>query len=190
MVLVLGERKCQYFQGKRSKCGQEGRDVPSTGSTGPKLMKLHGFKKHLVAAAIWPKRCFWGGARCRFCEKTIRRVAKVRQRKRQGPFGPKKFVLVYFFVIGPWKYCFFWCQEQKTIKSQQRFGQAFFFLLPMQRGSAKNEIASKRKQAKPCSAGCFLIEEAKLSWLAGLAGMAGLAGLAGLAELGQSQSQG
>ena len=50
----------------------------------------------------------------------------------------------------------------------------------MQRGSAKNEIASKRKQAKPCSAGCFLIEEAKLSWLAGLAGMAGLAGLAGL----------
>ena len=60
----------------------------------------------------------------------------------------------------------------------------------MQRGSAKNEIASKRKQAKPCSAGCFLIEEARLSWLAGLAGMAGLAGLAGLAELGQSQSQG
>ena len=99
-------------------------------------------------------------------------------------------MLVYFFVIGPWKYCFFSCQEQKTIKWQQRFGQAFVFLLPMQRGSAKNEIASKRKQVIPCTAGCLLIEEARLSWLAGLAGMAGLAGLAGLAELGQSQSQG
>ena len=105
----------------------------------------------------------------------------MRQRKRQGNFVQGKFVLVYFFVIGPWKYCFFSCQEQKTIKSQQRFGQAFFFLLPMQRGSAKNEIASKRKQAKPCSAGCFLIEEARLSWLAGLAGMAGMVGLAGWA---------
>ena len=186
MVLLSGERKCQFIQGKRSKCGQEGRDVPSTGSTGPKLMKLHGFKKPLFSCEILNIWCFWSGARCRFCEKAIRRVAKVRQRKRQGPFGPRFFVLVYFFVIGPWKYCFFWCQEQKTIKWQQRFGQAFF-LLPMQRGSAKNEIASKRKQAKPCSAGCFLIEEARLSWLAG---MAGLAGLAGLAELGQSQSQG
>ena len=139
MVLVSGERKCQYFQGKRSKCGQEGRDVPSTGSTGPKLMKLHGFKKHCGHCQILNIWCFWGGARCRFCEKTIRRSAKVRQRKRQGNFVQGKFVLVYFFVIGPWKYCFFWCQEQKTIKWQQRFGQAFFFLLPMQRGSAKSK---------------------------------------------------
>ena len=184
MVLVSGERKCQYFQGKRSKCGQEGRDVPSTGSTGPKLMKLHGFKKHCGHCQILNIWCFWGGARCRFCEKTIRRGAKVRQRKRQGHFWHGKFVLVYFFVIGPWKYCFFSCQEQKTIKWQQRFGQAFFFA-PHAAWECKKWNRFKTQASQTVFSWVFFNKggEAGLAGLADLAGLAGIAGL-GWAELG------
>jgi len=69
----------------------------------------------------------WEYARCRFCEKTIRRGAKVRQRKRQGPFGPKKLVLVYFFCHWSLEILLFLMSREKSHYVGAAIWPGFFF---------------------------------------------------------------